>query len=51
TPDNIYLSLERNMECGIGLCGHCQFGSDFVCTDGPVFPYSDVAYRLGIGAQ
>ena len=51
TPENIYVSLERNMECGIGLCGHCQFGSDFVCTDGPVFPYSDVAYRLGIGAH
>lgn len=51
TPDNIYVSLERNMKCGIGLCGHCQFGSDFVCTDGPVFPYSEVSYRLGIGAQ
>ncbi len=51
TPDNIYVSLERNMKCGIGLCGHCQFGSDFVCTDGPVFPYFEVSYRLGIGAQ
>ncbi len=49
--NNIYLSLERNMECGIGLCGHCQFGKDFVCTDGPVFPYAEVAHRLGIGAQ
>jgi NAD(P)H-flavin reductase len=49
-PENIYVSIERNMKCGIGLCGHCQFGSDFTCRDGPVFPYKDVAYRLGIGA-
>ena len=34
--DRIYLSLERNMKCAIGLCGHCQFGSTFVCKDGPV---------------
>ena len=50
-PENIYVSIERNMKCGIGLCGHCQFGSDFVCTNGPVFSYAEVAYRLGIGAQ
>ena len=48
--ENIFVSIERNMKCGVGLCGHCQFGSDFVCKDGPVFPYKDVAYRLGIGA-
>jgi NAD(P)H-flavin reductase len=41
-PDSIYLSLERNMKCGIGLCGHCQFGPYFVCKDGPVFRYSRV---------
>jgi NAD(P)H-flavin reductase len=35
----IYLSMERNMECGVGLCGHCQFGPLFVCKDGPVFRY------------
>jgi NAD(P)H-flavin reductase len=33
----IYLSMERNMRCGVGLCGHCQFGPHFVCKDGPVF--------------
>ncbi len=33
----IYLSMERNMKCGIGLCGHCQFGPKFICKDGPVF--------------
>jgi NAD(P)H-flavin reductase len=41
----IYLSMERNMKCAIGLCGHCQFGPVFVCRDGPVFRY-DVVNRL-----
>ncbi len=36
TP-NIYVSMERNMKCGIGLCGHCQCGPVFICKDGPVF--------------
>lgn len=35
--DHIYLSMERNMKCAIGFCGHCQLGSEFVCKDGPVF--------------
>lgn len=35
--EQIYISMERNMKCGIGLCGHCQFGPDFICKDGPVF--------------
>jgi len=39
----IFLSMERNMKCAIGLCGHCQFGPDFICKDGPVMPYSKVA--------
>ncbi|MCC6221358.1 MAG: FAD/NAD(P)-binding protein [Deltaproteobacteria bacterium] len=42
TPNNIFLSMERNMKCAIGHCGHCMFGSHFVCKDGPVFRYSDV---------
>ncbi len=37
--NQIYLSLERRMKCGIGLCGHCQLGPFFVCKEGPVFPY------------
>jgi NAD(P)H-flavin reductase len=37
--ENIYLSLERNMKCAIGFCGHCQFGPKFICKDGPVFNY------------
>jgi NAD(P)H-flavin reductase len=40
--ENIFVSLERNMKCGIGLCGHCQLGSSFVCKDGPVFRYDQV---------
>ena len=37
SAERIYLSMERNMKCGIGLCGHCQFGPKFICKDGPVF--------------
>jgi NAD(P)H-flavin reductase len=40
--DAIYLSMERNMKCAIGLCGHCQLGPTFVCKDGPVFRYDNV---------
>jgi len=40
--EQIYLSLERRMKCGIGKCGHCQIGSKFVCKDGPVFNYADI---------
>jgi sulfhydrogenase subunit gamma (sulfur reductase) len=47
-PDgDIWLSLERNMHCGIGHCGHCQIGPRFVCQDGPVFRYRDVRWLLG----
>jgi len=42
TPEQIYISMERNMKCGIGLCGHCQIGSSFVCKDGPVYRFADV---------
>ncbi|MFH0907974.1 MAG: FAD/NAD(P)-binding protein [bacterium] len=37
--ENIYVSMERNMKCGTGFCGHCQLGPVFVCKDGPVFRY------------
>lgn len=46
--DRIFLSMERNMKCATGFCGHCQYGPDFVCRDGPVFPYADLARRLGV---
>ncbi len=39
---DVYVSLERNMKCAAGLCGHCQVGPKFICKDGPVFPYGDV---------
>lgn len=44
--DTIYLSMERNMKCAIGLCGHCQFGPVFVCRDGPVFRFDRVRHHL-----
>ncbi|MBX3306063.1 MAG: FAD/NAD(P)-binding protein [Nitrospira sp.] len=45
----IYVSLERHMECGIGLCGHCQMGPYFLCKDGPVMRYDLVEPWLGRG--
>ena len=39
----IWVSLERNMHCGVGICGHCQMGPLFLCTDGPVFRWDQVA--------
>ncbi|MCL5266829.1 MAG: FAD/NAD(P)-binding protein [Bacteroidetes bacterium] len=46
SQDQIYISMERNMKCGVGLCGHCQFGPKFICKDGPVFRLPDVYYLL-----
>lgn len=46
--DSIWISLERNMNCAIGLCGHCQLGSEFLCKDGPVFRYDQVASLLTV---
>ena len=43
THDRIFVSMERNMKCGIGLCGHCQLGPVFVCRDGPVFRFDQIA--------
>lgn len=43
---NIWLSMERNMKCAIGFCGHCQWGGRFVCKDGPVFNHAAVADLL-----
>jgi len=40
---NIYLSLERHMKCGVGKCGHCQINGLYVCQDGPVFKWADLA--------
>lgn len=40
--EDIYISMERNMKCAIGFCGHCQFGPNFICKDGPVFRFDRV---------
>ncbi len=47
-PGSMYLSMERNMKCGIGLCGHCQWGPVFVCKDGPVFSYDQIRDLLAL---
>jgi NAD(P)H-flavin reductase/Pyruvate/2-oxoacid:ferredoxin oxidoreductase delta subunit len=41
-PERTFVSLERHMECGVGLCGHCQLGRFFVCRDGPVFTLAEL---------
>jgi NAD(P)H-flavin reductase len=46
--DRVYLSMERNMQCGIGHCGHCQLGPSLVCRDGPVYTYEELAPWLAI---
>jgi NAD(P)H-flavin reductase len=40
--DRIFISLERNMKCGLGQCGHCQIGPYFVCKDGPIFSFESL---------
>jgi NAD(P)H-flavin reductase len=45
--EDIYLSLERRMECGFGKCRRCNVGDKFVCKDGPVFPYDEIKEFVG----
>ena len=47
--ESIYISMERNMKCGFGFCGHCQLGPFFVCKDGPVFRYDRIKPFFGKG--
>lgn len=48
-PDEaIYMTLERNFQCGVGSCGHCQLGPYFVCKDGPVFHYPQIKQWFGL---
>ncbi len=42
--DQIYLSMEKNMSCGLGKCGHCMMGEFFVCKEGPVFTYNEIKH-------
>jgi NAD(P)H-flavin reductase len=46
--EHIWMSLERNMNCAIGLCGHCQFGPEFLCKDGPVLRFDRIAPFLKV---
>jgi NAD(P)H-flavin reductase len=46
--DRLYISMERNMKCAVGFCGHCQLGPAFICKNGPVFPYSQLEPWLAI---
>ena len=42
-PDErLWLTMERNMQCAVRLCGHCQLGPWFVCADGPIFRWDEV---------
>jgi NAD(P)H-flavin reductase len=45
SDDQIYLSMEKNMSCGLGKCGHCMMGEFFVCRDGPVFTYKEIKHN------
>ena len=46
-PNQMYVSLERHMECGIGLCGHCQLGQFFLCKDSPVMRLDTIMPLVG----
>jgi NAD(P)H-flavin reductase len=46
--ESVWLSMERNMKCAIGHCGHCQLGPTFICRDGPVFTYRRLKPLLGV---
>jgi NAD(P)H-flavin reductase len=45
--DRIHVSMERNMKCAIGFCGHCQYGPTFICKDGPVFRFDRIQWIFG----
>lgn len=48
SPRQVYLSMERNMKCAVGFCGHCQYGPAFMCKDGPVFRFDRTGPIFGI---
>lgn len=48
SDEAIHLSMERRMECAVGLCGHCQYREHFVCTEGPIFSYRTVKALFGV---
>ena len=46
--DQLYLSMEKNMSCGLGKCGHCRLGPYYICEDGPVFRYDKIESLAGL---
>jgi NAD(P)H-flavin reductase len=42
--ERVFVTLERNMKCAVGFCGHCQFGPEFICRDGPVFRHDRIRH-------
>jgi len=47
-PERIWISMERTMRCGVGLCGHCQLGTTLICRDGPVYRWDEIAHLLEV---
>jgi anaerobic sulfite reductase subunit B len=48
SEERISISMERNMQCGLGHCGHCQLGSTLICRDGPVYRYEEIASLMAV---
>ena len=46
--DRIWVSMERNMKCGLGFCGHCQLGPTLICRDGPVYRWAEIAPLMAV---
>jgi NAD(P)H-flavin reductase len=46
--ERLFVSMERNMRCAVGHCGHCQWGGSFICRDGPVFDWDEIVDRVGV---
>ena len=47
-PEQIHLSMERHMECGVGLCGHCQLGSTLICRDGAIYSHAEIGSLMRV---
>jgi anaerobic sulfite reductase subunit B len=47
-PERIHVSMERNMQCGVGHCGHCQLGPTLICRDGPVYTYAEIEELMAV---
>lgn len=45
---NVYVSMERNMKCAVGFCGHCQYGRDLLCRTGPIGSFQDFGDRMNV---